>query len=196
MSENPYETPQTFETPPESNTEAESIRKEHINTEASVKAVGTLYYLVCLLLCVSLYGILSNGGSGAMVDLPLIAIIILLFFTARGIRRFKPWTRFMFGIVSGIAVLFSLCSGIYLLSQRQTISGPGLLGMALGLLIHGSILRLAFGKKGRMVFSEFYKEIIAATPHVKYKTSKLVWILLGILVAIFAGVIAIALFIK
>lgn len=45
-----------------------------------------------------------------------------------------------------------------------------------------------------MVFSADYQRIIAATPQVKYKTSKVVVVLLVILVIILIGVIAAAFF--
>lgn len=35
-----------------------------------------------------------------------------------------------------------------------------------------------------MVFSPYYKEIISQTPHIKYKTSIVVWIFLGLLLAL------------
>jgi len=44
-----------------------------------------------------------------------------------------------------------------------------------------------------MVFSEEYREVIAQTPHIKYKTSTIVWILLFILLAFIALGIGVAL---
>jgi hypothetical protein len=43
---------------------------------------------------------------------------------------------------------------------------------------------LLSGAKGRYVFSDEYRRIIDATPHVKYRTSRATLIVLGILVAI------------
>ena len=45
MSANPYAAPQANIEPVDS--EQEAVRKEHINNEASIKAVGILYYLNC-----------------------------------------------------------------------------------------------------------------------------------------------------
>ena len=39
-----------------------------------------------------------------------------------------------------------------------------------------------------MVFSDEYKNIIAATPHIKYRTSIIVWIGLIIVLLLFASV--------
>lgn len=191
MSENPYSAPQTFDTPPSLNSEAEAIRKEHIKTEASIKSIGILYYLGSMGIFVVALSMLMASGSdetntvrdGRVAGLLgatwlgaalLGALAVFQFVTGTAIRKFKPWSRIAVGILSGI----------------------GLLGFPVGTLINAYILYLIFSKKGQMVFSESYKEIIAATPHVKYKTSKVVWILLGILVATFIGVMVVAIFNK
>jgi len=50
-----------------------------------------------------------------------------------------------------------------------------------GTLINGYILWLVLSKKGRFILSKDYAAIVAATPHVKYRTSPwiLVWIVVG-----------------
>ena len=69
------------------------------------------------------------------------------------------------------------------------MSVVGLIGFPIGTLISGYILYLLWGKKGRVIFSPEYQAVIAATPHVKYKTSIVVWILLGLVVVlILAGI--------
>lgn len=69
----------------------------------------------------------------------------------------------------------------------------GLSSIPVGTLINGYILFLIFGKKGKLVFSERYQEIIAATPHIKHRTSKAVWIVLGIVLAVIVlGIAALA----
>ena len=48
-----------------------------------------------------------------------------------------------------------------------------------------------WSEKGNVVFSDHYKEVIAATPHVRYKTSIIVWILVIAFLTIMAiGVVA------
>jgi hypothetical protein len=61
----------------------------------------------------------------------------------------------------------------------------------LGTLINGYILYLLLSAKWEMVFSAEYRDIIDATPHIKYRTSILIWMLLGIIVAAIAAVIII-----
>jgi hypothetical protein len=87
-----------------------------------------------------------------------------------GLRKLRPWTRIAAGILSGI----------------------GLIAFPLGTLINGYILYLLFSKKGSTVFSADYQRVIADTPHIKYRTSILVWIVLGLLVLVVVGGIAAA----
>jgi hypothetical protein len=61
---------------------------------------------------------------------------------------------------------------------------PGLLAIPLGSLVSVYILWVLLSKKGRMVFSPEYARIIAATPHLRYRTSVVVKVLLGVLLAI------------
>lgn len=185
MSENPYTAPQLYETPALQVTAAEEIRRAHIGHEASVKSVGFLYILGALFAglgaIAAFVGMLadkdlSRSESDMMVGiLPGVifaAVTIGYAFTGSAIRKLKPWTRIVVGIFSGL----------------------GLIAFPLGTLINGYILYLFFGKKGKMVFTPEYKDIIAATPHVKYKTSKWVWIVLAALVVIPAIVVAILVF--
>jgi hypothetical protein len=58
----------------------------------------------------------------------------------------------------------------------------GLLGFPIGTLISAYFLYLLSSQKGVYIFSPEYARVIAATPHIKYKTSIIGWILLGILV--------------
>jgi hypothetical protein len=179
MSENPYAAPQTFDAAPILDSDAEIIRKEHIKTEASIKSVGILYFIGgAFLLFAGIIGLTTppvvEGVAGLAEQVTAIIFLILgifQFILGAAVRKLKPWSRVGTGIASGI----------------------GLLGFPVGTLINAYILYLVFGRKGKMVFSPEYKEIIAATPHIKYRTPKIVWIILGIIVLIVAlGIVAIA----
>lgn len=154
--------------------DAEDIRNEHIKHEASIKSIGILYGLGAVAMLVmgvvfmfSLLGTASRAPSGQSEPAFLLgfgAIFVVLgglqLAVAIGLRRLKPWARVVAGIFSGI----------------------GLMGFPLGTLINGYILYLLFSQKGKMVFSEEYQDVIAQTPHIKYRTSVLVWIFLGLVV--------------
>jgi hypothetical protein len=70
------------------------------------------------------------------------------------------------------------------------MSAIGLIGFPIGTIINGYILYLLVSKKGSTIFSPEYKEIIALTPGVKYKTSVVVWVVLGIFLLIIGVVVA------
>jgi len=153
---NPYAAPAAPVEDVSANAEAEAIRKAHISHEASIKAVGILYYL---------------GGTGVT----LVALAAL--FSARqdalgagqlsagwAVRALRPWGRTVGCILSAI----------------------GLIGFPIGTLINGYILYLFLSKKGRTIFAPEYQDVIAATPHVKYRTSIIVWIFLALIVALVA----------
>lgn len=157
---------------------AEAIRNEHLKHEASVKSIGVLYYLggVGLVLVggISLLGAASGGMGQERVAAGFLAIVFLLlgigqFWVGTGLRRLRSWARIPTGILSGI----------------------GLLGFPLGTIINGYILYLIFSRKGKVVFSEEYRTVIEQTPHIKYRTSIVVWVFLGLVIAlILFGVVA------
>jgi hypothetical protein len=63
------------------------------------------------------------------------------------------------------------------------VSVLGLAGVPLGTLISLYALWLIHSRKGRLVLSPEYSEIVEATPHIKYRTPIWVWIVLAVLVA-------------
>lgn len=156
-------------------TDVESIRKQYLSHEASVKSIGLLYWLGGIILSLMTVAYLI-GGVGMMLDSKTVADGVLRFvlaifigslavfqiIVARAIGKLKPWSRIAATVLSCI----------------------GLLGFPIGTLINGYFLYLLQSKKGEYVFSAQYQQVIAATPHIKYKTSIIVWILLGILLVL------------
>lgn len=147
--------------------EAERIRQEYLKHEASVRSVGVLYYLGGAFLTVMGCVAVAAGAGGGALGLSGVgigAIYLLLgvaqIWTGSGLRRLKSWARLPTGILSGL----------------------GLLAIPIGTLINAYILYLLFSQKGKMIFSEEYRDVVAQTPHIKYRTSILVWILLGLVI--------------
>jgi len=162
---NPYAAPAAPVEDVSANAQAEAIRKEHISHEASIKAVGLLYYLGGIgVTLAALAGLVGAKDASVGVTLLLIGLGVGQFFAGWGVRALRPWGRIVGCILSAI----------------------GLIGFPIGTLINGYILYLFLSKKGRTIFAPEYQDVIAATPHVKYKTSILVWIFLALLVALFA----------
>jgi len=176
MDQNPYAAPQIEDSPiAENSSEKEVIRKELISHEASIKTLGFLYILGAGLWLVA--GIFSSSTfydteptTGIVVGGITLGISALLIFVGVGLRRLKPWARVVAGIFCGL----------------------GLLGFPIGTIINGYFLYLLFSQKGVRVFSAEYKEIITATPDVKFKTSKVTWIVLGVFLLVVVGLIVAA----
>lgn len=155
---------------------AEELRKAHIKHEASVKSVGLLYYLGG----VALFGLgvselfLGLRGIGRptalLVGAAFLVLSVMEFVGGWGIRRLRPWARIFVGVVSGI----------------------GLFGFPVGTIISAYILHLVFSQKGAMLFTPEYHAAIAQTPHIRYRTSIVVWILLGLVVLVILAVIVAA----
>src|SRR4051812_45553192 len=138
---NPYAAP-TARVDDAADSESEKIRREHLNHEASIRAVGALYYLSGLMLTLAAFGtaVGSDASLGAAALLPVLAAV--MFSAGWGVRSFLRWGRVV-GLV---------------------LSGLGLLGFPIGTLINGYILYLFLSKKGRTIFSPESLEVIAATP--------------------------------
>ena len=173
MDINPYQPPQAEVLVSSAIIEAESIRRAHLNHEASVKSVGTLYILggmLCMAMAATSF-LHSDPQRPLFVILGVavffLAIAAVQFWTGAGLRSLKPTARIPAAILSGI----------------------GLIRLPLGTIINAYIMYLLLCKKGRAVLSSGYGQVVAQTPHITYKTSilmilLLVMIVVGVIVAI------------
>lgn len=172
MSENPYAPPQA---PPSINLgapTAEHTRHLHLKHEASVKSIGTLYILGSVILIIamtfSLFAPVENEKALIFpITVALIVIGLLQFWLGKSIRKLKSGARIPAIILSVI----------------------GLIGFPIGTLISAYFLYLLCCQKGKTVFSQEYAQVIAATPHIKYRTSIVTWIVLLLLIILVVGII-------
>jgi hypothetical protein len=150
---------------------AEEMRKKYLSHEASIKSIGFLYYLGGTALTLAAFGSAATIFSGqAKPETMAIAVFFVIFAVAQiwvgsGLRRLRTWARIPTAILSGI----------------------GLLGFPLGTLINGYILYLVLSQKGATVFSADYQAVIQQTPHIKYRTSPVVWIIVGLVLLLIIG---------
>ncbi len=169
MEPNPYAPPDssTLTAPVSDLAEAEALRREHIGTETNIKSVGLLYYLGALgmfSIAFSSTAVSSEEQEGSVLLLVagFAALGFAYLFIGYGLQRLRGWARIPTIIFSGL----------------------GLLAFPIGTLINGYILYKILSKQGQFVMKPDYQRIIAATPHVKYKTPLLVWILLALVIAV------------
>ena len=172
---NPYAAPKAAVEDVSANPEADAIRREHISHEASIRSIGTLYYLGAFFMIAGMLGAFfldsrpqQHFSTGPVVV--LLGFFGLLaagfFLLGRGLRALRPWVRIPTSI---LAVL-------------------GLAGFPLGTLLNMYILWLIHSKKGKLILSPEYAAIVEATPDVKYRTTLLVWIILGLIVLVLLAV--------
>jgi hypothetical protein len=178
--------------------EAEAIRREHIGTEASIKAIGALHILGAIVGIFGLAALLFGGPSPLGIQRTsslfvwlvvymvfIFGVNLALFF---GLRALKGWARWVDVVLLSLSLLFNLLS-VITSSLRGENVGATLGTFLVSTIIPVYILHLLLSKKGSVVFTPEYKEVIAKTPHVKYQTS---WIVKGCLI-IFILVVILAL---
>ena len=139
--------------------DAEDIRLQYLTHEAAVRSIGFLYYLGGVLSVLVMFGHIAAGfvvvDDVAGLVLFVVFIIFdgvwaaLIFAVGRGLRILARWVRIPVGILSTL----------------------GLPLIPIGTAISAYILYLIFCRKGRIVFSPEYREVIRQTPHIKCKTS-------------------------
>jgi hypothetical protein len=176
---NPYATPKAVVADEGTGSEAEALRKEHITHEASVKSAGVLFMLgglVTLAAAAAMVvpGVPAAGDRPGFLVIGMAVGILGVSYVAVGwgVRQLRGWAKIPAIVLAAI----------------------GLLGFPIGTLINAYILWLLLSRKGRMVLSADYAVIVDATPHIRYRTSVVVWVVLGLLVLLivlaFAGAAA------
>jgi hypothetical protein len=165
---------------------AEQVRKEYLSHEASTQSVGLLYLLGG--------GILGLTGSGVLMS----GLIVLVGGQSKGMDFFAG-AFFALFLLAWSALQIWLGRGLRQLRRNVRIgvtlfSVLGLLGFPLGTLINGYILYLLHSEKGKVVFSEAYRQVITATPQIRYRTSPVVWLVFAALVLVAMGLVGVAVF--
>jgi hypothetical protein len=190
MSDNPYSPSGSSYSniTPDANvdlTQAELIRKSHLSHEASLQSIGCLYLLGGI--CGIFLGLFYIGTGIALVGnvLP----------QQQGGQQIDGQAPGVVAIGLGVVALALSCFQLYAGRSMQTLNASGkiaaiiisvigLLGFPCGTLISVFALYLLLSSKGEMIYSPQYKEIIQATPHIRYQTSIIVWIFLFILLGL------------
>jgi hypothetical protein len=188
--------------------DAELIRREHLGREANIKSLGHLNYLGAFFcgLATILIALTAMGVIPPRLDQPntldpmtqkLIfggMAVFYLVFTALygamgyGLTHLQVWARWTQVVLTSLGLLY-----VAFMALAAAMVNPvvGLVVLLFGGGIGGLILYLLVSSKAGVVFSREYQEVIRKTPHVKYKTSIVVKILLGLLLLLIGfGVLA------
>jgi hypothetical protein len=182
--------------------QAEAIRREHIGREANVKSLGQLYFLGAffagILVVVAILGMLGvipagnaandgvpGGATGfwGIVGLAYAFAFALNFGLGYGLYHLQTWARWTVVVFTALGFLYALVTGGILLLVNVVM---GVITLLVGCGITGLILYVLLSSKAKMVFSPQYKEIIVKTPHIRYKTSTIVKVLLILVILLIA----------
>lgn len=181
--------------------EAEATRRAYLGHEASVKSIGSLHYIATFFGLLVLFSLLSvlltrtpanSGGIPTLVGTFVfyLALSGLHLALGMGLNRLQIWARWTDVVLLVISLVFLLLSAGTVVFVSVLIPAPpgalARLSLIYGFLglITGYMLYLLLSKKGTMVFSPEYKQVIERTPHIRYKTSRLAWLSLIVLVAL------------
>jgi hypothetical protein len=196
---NPYAAPETSyraavtELIDGESAELEAIRRKYFRHESAIRSLGMLHYFAGFFLFFSVASmsilVMSSPAKfapGPFVPMGSIMVLIVLGFyfllavlhvaLGSGLRRFQPWARWTEVVLSSIGLFGSALTvvvGLILPSFPRTM----LVIYVFVALFLVYIQSLLLSSKGSMVFSEYYKTVIAATPDIRHKTSGLLKVL-------------------
>jgi hypothetical protein len=164
MTINPYESPIDAQFVETGN---DAIRVKYLPHERAVKSISVLYYAGAIVLLLLFFLVLfSDGEIEVRAGISVCALLFAAgyFVLAQAVQQLRPWAR----IISTILAL------------------PGLCGFPVGTIISAFILYLLLSTKGKVVFSEEYAKVRAATPHLdkQIRTSPIVIFFAFLLLAV------------
>jgi hypothetical protein len=154
---------------------AEAVRQKYLSHESNLRSLSLLYYLTGAL---ELLSGLAIGGV-AIAESKTEDVVTGVVLIAIGV--FLVWLGMLYRKLSRS-----------LLVPATIAAGIGLLGFPLGTALSAYILYLLYSREGKFVRSGEYREIVAATPQIAWKTSLLIKILLGLLALAFVSVVVIS----
>lgn len=176
--------------------EAETTRRLYLGHEAAVRSLGSLHYLGAFFGMTAVLGMIVNLVFNVRVEMWPLAGSLIAFFCLMtalngtlgyGLYHLQTWARWTEVVLMVFGTLGSLVT-------IALSAGEPRVGLIYGfvLLFDCYVLYLLLSTRGTVVFSPGYQAVIEKTPHLKYKTSLIVKVAVGIF-GIFLGLIALAL---
>jgi hypothetical protein len=184
--------------------QAESIRRDLIKREATVKSVGSLMILGALWsIAKATQMFLAAAGAIALpnevarnhaVDPELVkpgmiaAGVIYLVFVAiglgvgLGVRRLQAWARWTALVFWSLSLAFWLLAGLLAAFANPSV---GLVMLAIFGGFTGYVVYLLASPKSGYLFTPEYRVVIEQTPHIKYRMGPVIRILLAVVGVLF-----------
>ena len=159
---------------------AESLRNQHIQQEASIKSIGSLYMiggtLGTVFGAIGMVGAIIGLAQGGEEAVLILGMVVLYLSFGAGFLLMGMGLRKLNGAARIAAIVMSCL---------------GLLGFPFGTLIHGYFLYLLLNEKAGVIFSERYREAVRQTPHIKPQMSFILKVLLAILIVLVVFILGI-----
>ncbi len=152
-------------------TEAEAVRRAHINHEASVQGIGSIWMLTAVIL-----GLISLFVTLRLLqqpwDLSVLAFVVLSW----GLTGLIGWLGWSLRRLRAQARVPAL-----------VMAALALLALPIGTLMGIYMLYILGPDKGHFVLSEPYQQVVLQTPHIRYRTSWVVLVVVGLLLLAIAA---------
>ena len=129
-----------------------NLREENLRHETAITLVGMLYYVAAgMLIAAAITSLAMTKGTAAAVRFASMLGLLAAGFGFSGylLRRLDMRARYA---ASMMAVL-------------------GMLAVPIGTILNGYVLWLVHSKKGRVVISPEYREVVAKTPQIKCRAT-------------------------
>lgn len=172
---NPFAAPRVQEGGPTTDAELgsdEALRRAHINHEASVQGIGSMFLLAALL-----WGLTALFMTQRLLNEPWGILLVGSVAVCWGLTGLTSWVgrslRRLHARAAHVAALvMAICA---------------LLAVPLGTLLGIYMLYILGSAKGRYVLSEPYRQVVLQTPHIRYRTS---WVVLAVLALLLSAIAA------
>jgi len=152
-------------------TEPEAVRRAHINHEASVQGIGSIWMLTSVIL-----GLISLSVTLRLVQQPWDLSTLAFVMLAWGLTGLFGWLGWS---------LRRLCAQARL--PALVMAALALIALPIGTLVGVYMLYILGTEKGHFVLSEPYRQVILQTPHIRYRTSWVVLVVVGLLLLAIAA---------
>jgi hypothetical protein len=195
----------------EADDQADLIRRHHLSHEASIRSLGLLCYFgaafgtfFAVVGALAALGVVRGNppppGSSAEFTRVMIWIgsavwaiaAVVNFALGFGLRRLQVWSRWTGVVLTVLSLLYSLFAGLVVLAVLGADrSLPVLIALFFAIAIQAYVFYLLVAPKAGVVFSGEYRLIIKKTPHITIRTSLIVKIGFGFVVALLVlGILA------
>jgi hypothetical protein len=184
---------------------SEEVRQTYLRHEASVRSLGMIHYGASFLFFVAAFSVLSvlavrtpprdeeilALAIGLGVSFVLGALNLAL---GGGLRGLRPWARATETILAAFALGDLVISAVALgVAFENEAAGriAGVAGCLLLALIPVYVIYLLRTRRGRMVFSREYSDVIDRTPHIRPPTGRGLLIALAVIVLLLTFVMVV-----